>query len=316
MSLINKVKEAQRAGILGWKIKHKLFEYNFWKRSLYYIENKNARVYVRQCKDYNRLYKEFKPVIESHCKINESITQIGKVWICWFQGLENAPDIVQACVNSVKKVLSDKEIVLLTTKNYTDYIELPAYIIHKWQKGMIGMAHFSDILRISLLAKWGGMWIDSTVLCTDRVFFDEISSLPIFVFKQLDLINRDKQPILASSWFISSVSNNPIIVLTRDLLYAYWNKHDLLINYFVFHMFFSMACRKYSDEWNEIPTFNNNTPHVLMIELKNNYSEYRWNQIMRMSDIHKLSRYNDINYLENSNYMHIISKYYENKQSF
>ena len=44
-------------------------------------------------------------------------------------------------------------------------------IEEKFEKGKIGMAHFSDLLRISLLAKWGGMWIDSTALCTDEDFF-------------------------------------------------------------------------------------------------------------------------------------------------
>jgi hypothetical protein len=29
--------------------------------------------------------------------------QSNKVWICWFQGIENAPNIVQKCYESVKK---------------------------------------------------------------------------------------------------------------------------------------------------------------------------------------------------------------------
>ena len=33
-----------------------------------------------------------------------------KVWICWLQGMENAPEIVKKCYDSVRKNLSDKEI--------------------------------------------------------------------------------------------------------------------------------------------------------------------------------------------------------------
>ena len=78
----------------------------------------------------------------------------------------------------------------LTKNNFKQYIELPDYIEKKFEKGKISMAHFSDLLRISLLAKWGGMWIDSTALCTDEDFFRYASKQRLFVFKQLNLGNQ------------------------------------------------------------------------------------------------------------------------------
>ena len=38
--------------------------------------------------------------------------------------------------------------------------------MEKWEKGRIPAAMFSDLLRVELLIKYGGTWIDSTVLCT------------------------------------------------------------------------------------------------------------------------------------------------------
>lgn len=97
---------------------------------------------------------------------------------------------------------------------------------------------FSDILRISLLAKWGGMWIDSTALCTDGDFFRYANKQHLFVFKQLNLGNQGEAPIIASSWFISSEIGNPIVVLTRNLLYAYWQDYELLVKLFYFSFVF------------------------------------------------------------------------------
>ena len=45
-----------------------------------------------------------------------------KIWICWFQGLDEAPNIVKKCIESVEKNNPDKEIVIITTNNIHDYV--------------------------------------------------------------------------------------------------------------------------------------------------------------------------------------------------
>lgn len=307
--MVDKILEAKQNGVLLWKIKHKLFEINRKNRILFCSKNKDAKTIIYQYKDYEKLYKKYKNIIDNGVELNYEQKESNKVWVCWFQGYECAPPLVKACINSIYKAMPEKEIIVLTIDNYRKYINLPDYIEKKFEKGKIGMAHFSDLLRISLLAKWGGMWIDSTALCTDSDFFKYVSNQELFVFKQLNLGNQLDAPIIASNWFISCKIGNPIILLTRNLLYAYWKDYDYAINYFIFHLFFSMVCRRYKKEWDAIPTFNNNSPHTLMFELKNDYTRERWNQIMDMSGIHKLQRYDDYSNLTRSNYCKILEKY-------
>ena len=88
------------------------------------------------------------------------------IWWCWLQGLEHAPKIVTACYNSLKKNVPEYEIKVVDAKNWNEYVELPDYIVMKWEKKQIPSALFSDILRLQLLIKYGGTWIDSTVLST------------------------------------------------------------------------------------------------------------------------------------------------------
>lgn len=88
------------------------------------------------------------------------------IWWCWLQGIEAAPPIVNACYNSIKRQITDREIRVIDERNWSEYVELPGYIVEKWGKGQIPAALFSDLLRLQLLIKYGGMWIDSTVFCS------------------------------------------------------------------------------------------------------------------------------------------------------
>lgn len=98
------------------------------------------------------------------------------------------------------------------------------------------------------------------------------------------------------------------MLLTRDLLYEYWKTNNYITNFFLFHLMLSISARKYRKEWDNIPMFNNRSPHTLMFELGKEYSKNRWNQIERMSSFHKLTRHNDYN-CPGSNYEYILNTY-------
>ena len=88
------------------------------------------------------------------------------IWICWLQGKENAPDIIKCCLNSVKENSRDFLVKIINESNLDSYVTLPDYIIRKWKQGIIPNALFSDLIRLELLIKYGGLWLDSTVLMT------------------------------------------------------------------------------------------------------------------------------------------------------
>lgn len=220
---------------------------------------------------------------------NKNSVQSNKVWFFWGQGIENAPPIVQACVKSIKKNLSDKEINLLNIDNYKEYIEFPKYIEEKFNKGKISYAHFADLIRIELLTQYGGIWFDATVLCTGEIP-EYILNSELFVYKNIGLDKSDEETIAASNWLISSWSHNCIIEMTRNLLFEYWRKENKALNYFFFHLFFKMATEKYKKDWKNVPTFNNVTPHILQFELLDEYNKNRFEQIKNMSTVHKLNR--------------------------
>ena len=279
----------------------------------YILKNKYSKITEDQYRDYLKLKKEFKKYINEYEYKEKKIENVqNKIWVCWLQGMDNAPDIVKACFNSLKENILDYEIVLIDSLNIKKYTDLPDYIWKKYEKGIITNTHFSDLVRLNLLNKWGGCWIDSTVLCTSPAFLKIIKNEKLFVYKQFDLSKSGTYPIIASSWFIKSDGNSKIISLTYDLLLKYWKIHNYLISYYLIHLLFSLAAKKYDDEWKKVPSYNNHAPHTMMLELGDKYTLNRWEQMIDISDFHKLNRYIDIVDAETF-YFHIIERY--NKKS-
>ncbi|MBQ2893217.1 MAG: capsular polysaccharide synthesis protein [Oscillospiraceae bacterium] len=278
---------------------------------LYFVKNKNILTKIAEDDVYHKLELEYARLIRNSSYPTVAGKPSKKVWICWLQGEENAPELVKACINSVRRNLPDREVVVLTEETIPKYIQFPDYIVEKWKNKKIRAAHYSDLLRLALLCEYGGMWIDATVLCTSSDIPKAITDSPLFVYQIIDLSRHDQEAIIASNWFISACRQQPILMLTRDLLYEYWKRNDCAENYYIFHMFFAMAARQYPEDWKMVPVYNNHAPHTLQFELDREYEPDRWTDILKMSVIHKLNRYIRQEEQNPTFYRHIIETYLE-----
>lgn len=207
-------------------------------------------------------------------------------WVCWLQGIDAAPVVVKQCYASIKKWLHGWNVVLITADNFADYATLPNFIIDKWKSGIIGNAHFSDILRLQLLIEHGGLWLDATTLLTDCIP-DYVLQSDFFVFHNGWM---DEEMINVANWFIFSKRNsNLLLTQSRDLLIEYWRKYDYAKNYFIFHMLFRMVTGANEHLWNSVPYFNQIDNHLLMNELQKPFDNQRVSQIKALTPIHKLT---------------------------
>ncbi len=275
----------------------------------YFLKCKCLKGEQLECKRnwifFSHLKEKYKNKLESLPKYESTGIYSNKVWWCWLQGEENAPELNKACLNSLRKNLVDRDIVVITKENYKDFVDIPEFIITKYKKGIISNTHFSDLLRLELLIKYGGTWIDSSVLCTEyyKAFFDK----PLFMFENW---KRGDLSVVSSNWFITAEKNEPILKTTIDLLYDYWDNYNYLIHYFIFHFFFTLATSKYEELWKSVNRFSNLPPHILQFELTEKYSEERFKEIEKMSSFHKLNQNLDFsNCKGDTNYDYIINKY-------
>ena len=206
------------------------------------------------------------------------------VWCCWLQGIESAPAIVKCCVESIKKL--EKKIVFLTEDNISSYVDFPEYIWEKYHSGKISMAHFSDLVRLELLTKRGGIWIDATTYISGTEEINKIlDEEPLFMYRSGQVSDH----IIFDNWFMKTAIPSDILQATKSMLMEYWKHEEEAKNYFLMHVFMKIACELYPEEYATLPIFSNEPCHILQYSLLRPFKKHRWEQMLRMSDVHKLT---------------------------
>lgn len=282
---IKLLKEYWRAGVLAYAFGQLILT----GRSKKSLEILRLGVQLKIC---NKLKKKFIPVLEQfdvdYDRQALPSKASNKVWVCWMQGMENAPELVQKCYESLKANLKDRDIILITAENRKDYATLPEYIEDKYRRGIITHTHFSDLLRVELLCKYGGTWIDSTVYCSGenvpKYFFDS----PFFIFQNLKP-GANGSTLNISSWFMTTWSNQRLLLAIRELLWSYWEKKDRLVDYFLLHHFITIVAEHYEDDWKQIVQFSNSFPHVLLLMLFEPFNQEKWDAVTEACPFHKLA---------------------------
>ena len=158
------------------------------------------------------------------------------VWICWWQGIPEAPELVQKCIARMEKMLGDKaDIRIITFDNYRQYIAFSETVAEKFNKGCISMTHLSDILRAQLLCRYGGLWIDATYYIWDDRFIDALCQFPFFTQKQGGELNE--LDIVSGRWannFMKGPAGFPLFGFMVEAFELFWSKYDEVLNYFLF----------------------------------------------------------------------------------
>lgn len=185
------------------------------------------------------------------------------IWQCWLQGEEQAPQLVKDCIASVRHFKRpDQQHVIITAQNYSSYVNLPDYIIMKWQKGIITNTHFSDLLRIYLLSKYGGYWMDATCLLITPIP-EQIEKNPVFMFHA----HGEFSYTLIQSCFIYCQANNYLIRRWCEVLDDYWLHEQKLIQYFLLHLSFKALLlndQRFSDAYQRIPVISDEKAHLML----------------------------------------------------
>lgn len=154
----------------------------------------------------------------------------GPIWVCWWQGEDNMPPVVKACWRKVNDNSKDRHVILITEKNYSKYVDLPSTLIAKFKNGYITITQLSDILRVNLIYKHGGVWIDSTVLINECALhhFDN----PFFTLSVEDkgiYESRGKW----CGFILGANKQNTLFAFLVESFNIYWSQHTSLIDYYI-----------------------------------------------------------------------------------
>lgn len=215
----------------------------------------------------------------------------GRVWICWWQGMDNAPDLVKRCMESVIANAGAHQVTVITEDNYKDYVNLPAFVEEKYRKGIISRTHYSDILRLALLAEHGGMWLDATFFCTGPALAGYME-LPLWSIKRPDY----RHGSVASGYFATyslgcALDHRWVFATIRDFVLHYWQVNDGIIDYLFLDYLFVLAQRhdpRIGEAFARVAP-NNPCCDDLSILLGEPYDEQLWEEMKKDTSLFKLT---------------------------
>lgn len=149
------------------------------------------------------------------------------VWSYWDGPERDAPPLVRACLGRLRRMHPDARV--LDAAAARELVTMPPVVEQRLRDRP---AHRSDLIRVSLLERHGGIWVDATAYLPAPLTEPIVANLRAGVF----YLRWGGQQI--SNWLIGSRRGNPLIALQRAALEAWWTERDELPDYFLYHRLF------------------------------------------------------------------------------
>lgn len=229
----------------------------------------------------------------------------------WWQGVDALPDILKLCYASHLKFFSEKDnyrYVLITKDNYRQYVEVPETIEEKLHAGIISFTHFSDLLRVLLLEKYGGVWFDITLLLTkpfDNTVFERnyySANLSGYYIAPNNLGQYITNYQWTGFFFATKMAHSALFVFLKNVLIKYWEQYNYPIDYFMLNLFIRLACIKnleINDSIKKIP-LNNRHLYDMQPLMNHSFDESLFNGLSEGTYIYKLTQKQEY-FLHNNN---------------
>ena len=124
---------------------------------------------------------------------------------------------------------------------------------------------------------------------------------------------QESIPVSISNWFISAYQNNEVLIVLRDMLYAYWKDYDCVLDYYIFHLFFAMISKEYPEQIAAMPYGQSQNSLVLLHHWGEMFDQRKWDKLTEKVCFHKLASRVDKSITDNKeNYYSKIIRDYGN----
>lgn len=227
-----------------------------------------------------------------------SLRAIGtRVWVFWYTGIDTAPPVVKKCISIIQQ-LDDADLVILDKNNLSDYFVFEGNIKEYFEKGLISIQTFSDILRCQLLSRFGGFWLDSTLFVTREDIIKRHKDEIFFSIRHLenDLLLKKKwnEYFTKGRWSIYCIAsgiNNPLFSFIYEMYIAYYKYYETSFDYFQTDYIWLYAYAHF--EWTKslvdalVPSVK--CSFFLGQHLLKPFDKNKWNQIMEENEFQKLN---------------------------
>ena len=205
--------------------------------------------------------------LEGHAAV--TVPNDGPIWVLWWQGVETAPAIVRACIASMERNAGGRKVVVITRDNV------------------------SDILRFNLLHRYGGLWMDATLLVSSSL--DETRCFGSF-FTCSGFVDPTHFFVTKGKWtgfFIGGSSSEPLFAFMDAFFQTYWEHNDQLVDYFLIDYALDYAYEHDIGslrEWVQTQ-YGKDNPHLFDLApiIADSFDPQVWKQLTADTNVFKLS---------------------------
>jgi hypothetical protein len=221
------------------------------------------------------------------------------IWVCWWQGYDQAPELVQMCVQSIiRNIPTDiAELHFITMDNVGDYITLPQWIIDRYVNEQMSDTHLSDILRFGLLYRYGGMWLDATYYVTAPIPAELLIERSFYSVKVP--VPTWHQDIAQGRWsanLLSGEAGNLVFRYLLNGLYAYWQMQEQAIDYELMDYIMMVGYRNIPEITAAIDALRIDQPEVfsLRMMLNSRFDPDAYDKLLATTSFFKMNRRDEL----------------------
>jgi hypothetical protein len=180
------------------------------------------------------------------------------IWLLWLQGWGVAPELVRACAETWRRHNPGWNVRLVDRASLTDVVPDDAFAALAGKT--LEPEAMSDVVRIELLSRYGGVWADATAYCLEPLdrWLPPRMTAGFFAFA------RPGPDRMLSSWFLAAVQGSGIVQRWRAATRAYWATRTSRDHYFWFHRLFAechAADPWFREAWDAVPALSALGPH-------------------------------------------------------
>lgn len=158
-------------------------------------------------------------------------TNDGPIWVAWWQGIDDrTPPVVRACIDSIVRHANGREVIVITKDNYSEYAQIDPVLVRRREAGTLTINAFCNALRVMLLYRHGGVWLDSTLYLTGDLS-EDFSKYPFYS------INSKRAEYPWTTYCLASVPGNPFMKYIYDCFAKVFSVIDAVPEYFLFDAF-------------------------------------------------------------------------------
>lgn len=200
--------------------------------SLESVQAHNGEILKYLEREYSGLLEQYRNGVEPTAGQENA-----PIWMLWWDG--EMPDIIKLCYRSKLRWAGSHPVTLLTKDNVGEYVSFPDCVWQQFESGKLRIQHLADMIRVQLIRKYGGLWLDASIYCAGEIP-EACFQRPLYSVKGAS----DPRFVSNNQWTTFAIGGwkgNVLCAFLDDFFQEYCRRGKPFIDYFMFDCAIALA---------------------------------------------------------------------------